>query len=151
MYIMRLFPLDYMPEWAREAVARLATLARVPAALGRKNENLTSEKANYPRCSRRSSRSFDWRRLAGYRQDILWPRARSLCQNLDVELRCCCGCCFAKIVHVYCFLVTSELEVDLVATESSTPRLWQRQTTDTNKLKYCLLLHATLLLITRNL
>ena len=58
MYIMGLFPLDYMPEWAREAVARLATLARVPAALGRKNENLTSEKAenltsekaNYPRC-----------------------------------------------------------------------------------------------------
>ena len=94
MYIMGLFPLDYMPEWAREAVARLATLARVPAALGRKNENLTSEKAenltsekaNYPRCSRRSSRSFDWRRLAGYRQDILWPRARSLCQNLDVEM-----------------------------------------------------------------
>ena len=35
MYIMGLFPLDYMPEWAREAVARLATLARVPAALGR--------------------------------------------------------------------------------------------------------------------
>ena len=56
MYIMGLFPLDYMPEWAREAVARLATLASVPAALGRKNENLTSEKANYPRCSRRSSR-----------------------------------------------------------------------------------------------
>ena len=62
-----------MPEWAREAVARLAALARVPAALGRKNENLTSEKAenltsekaNYPRCSRRSSRPFDWRRLAG--------------------------------------------------------------------------------------
>ena len=62
MNIMGFFPLDYMPEWAREAMARLATLASVPAALGRKNENrrpnenLTYEKANYPRCSRRSSR-----------------------------------------------------------------------------------------------
>ena len=109
MYIMGLFPLDYMPEWAREAMARLASLASVPAAFRRKTLPLRRQKTLPLR-----------RQIILVAADVLAGRLtgeglrgidktssgleRGRCAT-TLALRCCCGAAVA-LLNLFMFTVS---------------------------------------------